>query len=254
MIKKIDFEIEEFNKISSNLTLTYIGNTSLLHKQKVSIVGTRRPSNYTKTFTHKLSNELSKRGITIVSGAAMGVDAVAHRATQNANTIAVIANGLDIRYPSINKKLIEEIEQHGLMLSQYKEGEKARNYTFVQRNELVVALGEVLIITEADLNSGSLRSAQFAIKQNKPIYVLPHRLGESLGTQKLIHDGFAQAIYDINTFLDSFGTITQEEDEILLFCKNNPSYEQAFSQFEDKLLEYELEGKITINNGYITVV
>ena len=101
----IDFKIEEFDNIKQKIDkLHYIGNSDLLKKRKVSIVGTRRPSGYTKLFTHKISSELSIRGITIVSGAAMGVDAISHRATHNFNTIAVVANGLAIRYPSVNKK------------------------------------------------------------------------------------------------------------------------------------------------------
>mgnify|MGYP000527039678 CR=1 FL=1 len=128
MIKTINFEIKEFNNIKQKIDkLHYIGNANLLKKRKISIVGTRRPSNYTKLFTHKISSELSSRDITIVSGAAMGVDAISHRASHNFNTIAVVANGLNIRYPSVNKKLIESIEENGLMLSQFDENEKARN-------------------------------------------------------------------------------------------------------------------------------
>lgn len=255
MIEKIDGIIDELKIKNTHFKkLNYIGNTSLLNKRKISIVGTRRPSAYTQNMTYKLANELSKRDITIVSGAAMGVDAIAHRATIDCNTIAVVANGLDIHYPSTNKKLIETIEQQGLMLSQYKQGERARSYTFVQRNKLVVALGEVLIITEADLNSGSLRSAEFAIKQNKSIYVLPHRLDESLGTWKLIQEGYARPIYDMDAFLATFGVMPTQKDHFLEYCKTQPTYEAALFKYKDLVLEYELEGKIRLNNGIITVV
>ncbi len=251
----IDFEIQEFKNLTTDLSqLNFYGKTELLFKQKISIVGTRRPSQYTKNFTYQLAQGLSQRGIVIVSGAAMGVDAIAHQATQSMQTIAVVANGLDIRYPRVNQTLIKQIEQKGLMLSQFEKGYKAKPYSFVQRNELVVALGEVLIITEASLNSGSLRSAQFAIKQNKKIYVLPHRLGESEGTQQLIKEGYASPIYDIENFLNQFGTINKQEDDLLSFCQSNPNYESAYLQFGDTLLEYELDGKITINNGIISVI
>ena len=135
----------------------------------------------------------------IVSGAAMGVDAIAH---QNAipNTIAVVANGLDIKYPAINKNLITQIETNSLVLSTYPKSSVARTYTFVERNELVVALGDVLIVTQADINSGSLRSVEFALKMGKKIYTLPHRIGESEGTNRLLNQGLATAIYNVDIF------------------------------------------------------
>jgi len=178
MIKKIDFHIPEFDLMKKYPNdIFYLGNCSLLKNKKISIVGTRKPISYTKNFTYTLSSKLYEANITIVSGAAMGVDAIAHKAAIN-STIAVMANGLDIQYPSINKNLIKDIEQFGLTLSTYAPSTKARPYTFVQRNELVVALGDVLIITQADINSGSLRSAEFALKMGKQIYVLPHRIND----------------------------------------------------------------------------
>ena len=168
MINQFDFKIKELENMKKYpKELYFIGNTQLLKRKKISIVGTRRPSNYTKEFTYKLASKLSQNGICIVSGAAMGVDSIAHSGAGLNNTIAVVANGLDIRYPSVNKNQIIEIEKNGLIISSFKEGEKARLYSFVQRNEIVVALGDKLIVTQADLNSGSMTSVEFAIKQNK---------------------------------------------------------------------------------------
>ena len=144
--------------------LFYKGNLALLQRPKVSIVGTRRPSSYTRKFTYMLAQALAKRGVCIVSGAAMGVDAIAHEGAGVENTIAVAANGLDIRYPVVNQKLIEAIENNGLMLSQFKDNFRATGWSFVVRNELVVALGDILIVTEADLGSGSMRSVEYALK------------------------------------------------------------------------------------------
>ena len=98
MISKINFYIDELASMKKYPDeLFYIGNTEKIKKRKVSIIGTRRPNSYTKEFTYKL------------------------------------ANGLDIRYPSVNKNLIIDIERNGLMLSSYRENEKAKNYTFVQK-------------------------------------------------------------------------------------------------------------------------
>ena len=257
MISKINFHIDELMSMKKYPNeLFFIGNCDLLKKRKVSIIGTRRPNSYSKEFTYKLASKLSNAGICIISGAAMGVDSIAHQGATANNTIAVVANGLDIRYPSVNKNLIIDIEKNGLMLSAYKEREKAKNYTFVLRNEIVVALSEFLIVTEADIDSGSLTSVNYALKMGKPVYTIPHRINESLGTQELIKKGLVKVIYDIDEFIYSIcGTKNESiKDEVLLFCKNNPSYESAIEKFADRIFEYELEGKIKIENGKIVVI
>ncbi len=234
--------------------LFYIGDENLLKRYKVSIVGTRKPNQYTRNITAKLAQALSKRGVCVVSGAAMGVDAIAHKGAGVSNTIAVMANGLDICYPAVNKTLIESIAREGLLISQFTKGEKARAWSFVVRNEIVVALGDILIVTQADIDSGTMRSVEYALKMGKKIYVLPHRMGESEATQQLLKDKKAEAIYDIDSFCNQFGEIKSEShDELLEFCKNNPSYDEAYARFSDKILEYELEGKIIISNAKVTL-
>lgn len=257
MISEIDFYIDELTSMKKYPNeLFYIGNIELLKKRKVSIIGTRRPTSYTKEFTYKLASKLSNAGICIISGAAMGVDALAHQGANSNNTIAVVANGLDIRYPSVNKNLIIDIEKNGLILSAYKEKEKAKNYTFVLRNEIVVALSEFLIVTQADIDSGSLTSVNYALKMGKTVYTLPHRINESLGTQELVKKGLIKVIYDIDEFIENICGIKniKNEDEVLEFCKANPSYESAISKYPNKIFEYELEGKIRIENGKVIVI
>ncbi|WP_320035162.1 DNA-processing protein DprA [Halarcobacter sp.] len=243
-------ELNKMDKYPDNIY--YRGNLELLKKRKVSIVGSRKPLSYTNKMTYKLANELSKRDITIISGAALGVDSIAHKAASPNNTIAVMANGLDIKYPSVNHKLISAIEKEGLVLSTYQDGEKARNYTFVQRNELVVALGEVLIVTQADLNSGTLSSINYALKMGKEIYTIPHHINDSLGTQELLEKNLINPIYNLENFLNSFGEIKKSEDNTLEYYLNTfPSYEEALRLYKDKIFKLELEGKIVVENGLI---
>lgn len=253
-IKKIDFKIDELKYMKKTpKEIFYIGNTELLKRRKISIVGTRKPSQYTKLLTHEISSKLSISGITIVSGAAMGVDAVAHNAAGEENTIAIAGTGLDIRYPAVNKKLIERIEKSGLMLSLFKADTPSQRYNFPIRNELVVALGEILIVTQADENSGTIRSVEYALGMGKKIYVLPHRLNESKGTLKLLEKGLAQPIYDMDKFVDDYGGKTKEkgDDEFLLFCESFPTYDEAMKIDPQKLFEYELSGKIKVENGIV---
>jgi DNA processing protein len=234
--------------------LFYKGNLDLLKRPKVSIVGTRRPSNYTRQFTYTLAKALAKRGVCVVSGAAMGVDTIAHEGATPSNTIAVVANGLDIRYPVINKNLISSIENEGLVLSQFNDGFRATGWSFVVRNEVVVALGDILIVTEAELNSGSMRSVEFAQKMGKQIFVLPHRLGESSGTNHLLNEGEASVIQNIETFVSRFGYEVNDEttkDAFFYFCQKSPTFDESLEKFGEKVYEAELEGIITIQNGIV---
>ncbi|NPA28204.1 MAG: DNA-processing protein DprA [Epsilonproteobacteria bacterium] len=248
-------KIKELNQIKkSPKEIFYSGNKELLKKQKVSIVGTRRPNNYTKELTYTLAKEFSKRDIVVVSGAAMGVDAIAHKGAKANNTIAILGNGIDIKYPAVNKELIEEIEQKGLLLSIFEPGFRPTKWSFVVRNELVVALGEVLIVTEADLNSGSLRSVEFAKKMNKKIFVLPHRLNESLGTNELIKNKIATPIYDIDEFVDSFKKLEKKKEPLLEYLASSPTLNDALLKIGDKIYELELEGVIEIENDTIRLL
>lgn len=250
MSKEIDFHINELDSMKNYpKKIYYKGDTSLLNKRKISIVGSRKPNIYSSQITHKIASELSKREIVIVSGAAIGVDAISHKAAMK-NTIAVVANGLNIKYPAINKKLIENIEKEALILSTYEENEKARNYTFVHRNEIVVSLGEILIVTHADENSGSLTSVDYALSMGKKVYTIPHRLNESIGTQKLISKGFIEPIYDLDLFLNSFGVETKKDD-LTLYLETFPPYEEALLKYGVKIFEMEIEGKIEVHNGLI---
>jgi len=235
-------------------SLFYKGNFSLLHRPKVSIVGTRRPSNYTRKFTYTLSKALVKRGVCVVSGVAMGVDAIAHDGAGVENTIAVVANGLDIRYPAVNHNLIVGIEKYGLVLSQFKKGFRATSWSFVVRNEVVVALGDLLIVTEADLKSGSMRSVEFAKKMGKEIFVLPHRMDESLGTNMLLSKGEAKAIYNIEDFVSRFGKEVEdsiEKDAFFYACQKSPTFDSLLAEFGERVYEAELEGIITIHDGIV---
>ena len=229
-----------------------IGNQELLKRRKVSIIGSRNPFHYAMHATQELAQKLSFAGMCIVSGGAIGIDTLAHRGAGVSNTIMVAGTGLDIRYPSINQKLIEEIELEGLVLSQFKEGSPSTKWNFPQRNEVIVALGEVLIVTQADVKSGSMHSIVFAQKMGKKIFVLPHRLGESEGTNRLLSQGLATAIYDIDTFVAGFGCVEAKKDDTFLeYCKSNPLYNDAVTKHGEKVFEYEFLGKIVIERGRI---
>ena len=253
MIQTIDFHIPalEMMKVYPQL-LYFLGNSNLLHRPKISIVGTRHPIMYTKLYTQELARKLSLVGVCIVSGGAQGVDGIAHQASGPSNTIMVAGTGLDIRYPSIHQKLIADIEKEGLVLSQFGAGQPSLKWNFPLRNELIVALGDALIVTQADLKSGTMHSIEFALKMQKPIYVLPHHLGDSEGTNWLLSRGLATPIYNIDAFIAQFGSSDLlSNDDFLIYCDTYPLYHDAVEKFAGKVFEYECLGKIKVENGRI---
>ena len=200
------------------------------------------------------NSPLARVGVCVVSGGAMGVDAVAHVGAGSANTIAVLPCGIDIKYPAVNKNLLHDIEKNGLLLSQFSEGFRATPWSFVVRNEVVVALGDVLVVAEAELGSGSMRSIEFALKMGKEIFVFPHRLGESSATNQLSKEKKAEVIYDIDEFVSRFGDISLQEikgDDFLEFCKSNPTYDEALAKFPQRVFEAELAGEIEVRNALV---
>lgn len=253
MIKEIDFHIKELESMKQYpQRLSYIGSTALLQRKKISIVGSRSPNQYARDKTDELAKKLSNAGICIVSGGAIGVDAIAHKAAGASNTILIAATGLDKRYPAINASIIKSVEESGLVMSQFEKGSPSTKYNFVLRNELVVALGDILIVTYADLNSGTMRSVEYALKMKKEIYVLSHRIGESQATNRLLQEGKAKAIYDIDSFVALFATESSEVksvDDFLEYCKSNPTYEEALKKFPSRVFEAELSGEIEIKNS-----
>jgi len=257
MIQRIDREIPALTQMKKYPEqLSCIGDTALLERPKVSIVGTRRPSHYTKQYTHEIAKALTKRGVVVVSGVAMGVDAIAHLGAGAANTIAVLPSGIDVRYPAVNRALITEIEQQGLTLSQFEDGFRATAWSFVLRNEIVVALGDVLVVTEADEGSGSMRSVEYALEMGKEIYALVHPIGESMGTNSLLREGLAKPIYAVEDFVSLFGVASSSnicKDEFYYFCQSRPTLDNTIERFGDRVYEAELEGSIMIENGVVVL-
>ncbi len=160
----------------------------------VTIVGSRKLSNYGKEVTYRLAYDLAQAGITVVSGLALGADGIAHQAALDARgrTIAILAGGLDSIHPRSHRNLaINILKQKGTILSEYPEGTAPLKQNFVARNRLVAGISDIVIITEATEASGSLITARFAIEQNKTICAVPGPINSpgSIGTNNLLKSG-----------------------------------------------------------------
>jgi len=175
-------------------SLYFIGKLPETRLPAVAIVGTRKPSRYGIEVAHKLASDLAKKGVVIVSGLALGIDSIAHRATLEVGgcTIAVLGNGLPGIYPSSHKELASRIvEKGGAVLTEYEPGTPARPYRFLERNRLVSGLSDAIIIVEAAARSGTLNTAMHALEQGREVFVVPGNITSPLssGCNALLKQG-----------------------------------------------------------------
>lgn len=163
----------------------------------VAVIGTRSPSYYGKQVTYEITYNLAKAGVVIVSGLALGLDAVAHQAALEAGgkTVAVLGNGLDKIYPSSNHNLGVNISKNGAVISEYPPGVPALKQNFPARNRIIAGLSLGTVVVEAKKDSGSLITANFALEQNREVFAVPGNINNPLseGPNNLIKLG-AKAI------------------------------------------------------------
>jgi DNA processing protein len=159
----------------------------------VAVVGTRRITSYGKQVSEEIAANLARSGITIVSGLARGVDAAAHQAALQAGgrTLAVLGSGVDHIYPPENRRLAEQIIQHGALLSDYAPGTQPDSANFPPRNRIISGLARAVIIVEAGKTSGALITAAFAAEQGREVFAAPGNIyaPQSVGTNLLIQQG-----------------------------------------------------------------
>ncbi len=172
----------------------FIGTAPIKRLPTIAIVGTRKPTPYGKEVTYTLAHDLAKQGIVVVSGLALGVDAIAHKAALDGGgtTLAVLANSVDYIYPRSHQGLADQIIQSGgAIMSEYEPPTEPRNYQFLARNRLVSGLSDAVIITEAALRSGTLSTATHALEQGKEVFVVPGNITSPLsaGCNALLKQG-----------------------------------------------------------------
>ena len=154
--------------------LFYRGDLSLLQGRKATVVGSREMSEYGRVTTG-ITVDILKKGMIIVSGLAKGVDAEAHaHALCGGRTIGVIGHGMAIRYPAANAELYEQIEKHGLLISEFPYHTPIRKYHFPWRNRILAALADIVIVTQAGVKSGTMHTVNAALELGREIYCIPY--------------------------------------------------------------------------------
>lgn len=173
----------------------------------ITIVGTRSPTNYGKTISRQLSQQLAENGVTVVSGFARGIDTCAHQGAIQANgrTIAVLGNGLSQIYPDENKDLAEEIMESGALISEFPMSVPPFPKNFPRRNRLVSGMSSGTVVVEASVRSGSLITARHAAEQGREVFAVPGQIfsKQSKGSHQLINQG-AKLINAVDDIWEAF--------------------------------------------------
>lgn len=212
------------------------GRLELLSRSAVTIVGSRRSTAYGRRSAEALAAQMALRGITVVSGLALGIDGAAHRGALQAggDTIAVLGSGVDLIQPTSHRGLGERIADEGLLLSEFLPGEPARAHHFPRRNRILAALGGAVVVVEAAEKSGALITVEHALDLGRDVYAVPGALdaAQSRGCNLLIRQG-AQVITSPEEFAR----------DLSLVCGSSPAFrsDRVERQAEPRRGETSLE-------------
>jgi len=280
-IERVRLEDKDYPRLLKQVAnppkeLYYRGEISLASKLSVAIVGTRKATRYGIWAAINLAERLAGHGVVVTSGMASGDDTCGHRGAikGGGKTIAVLGCGVDICSPASNRRLMEEIADDGLLISEYPPGMNATKYTFPQRNRIISGISAAVVVVEAGLSSGALITAEHAAEQGRDVYAIPGNIDSamSIGTNKLIKDGalplivaddllddlgikreptanrlkgLGKAESDIVKLIESNGEVTVD-----LLCrltgKNPPEINGIITVLEIKGMVYTFMGKIFV--------
>lgn len=226
--------------------LYYIGdlNTAIGNKI-ISIVGSRKMTKYANMVLERFIPVFVRSGLVVVSGFMHGVDIKAHElvVSSGGRTIAILPCGLDINYPSDFAYLRDAIVKGGgLLLSRFSEGERPQRWMYIKRNELVASISECVLVIEADAGSGTMTTANIALKIKKPVFVIPSSINSpnSSGVVELLQKG-AHAVNDPLDILKFFKVayentknvpveIEGDQLDVFLYLQTKPSNAYALSK------------------------
>jgi DNA processing protein len=196
------------NCYDSPILLFYKGEADLNAQKIISVIGTRNHSEYGKQTTERFIKELAEQHITVISGLAFGIDAIAHKAClkNQMATVGVLAHGLDQVYPSEHTTLAREmVKNNGGLLTEFPSNSKPDKHNFPSRNRIVAGMSDAVIVIETGLKGGSLITADLANGYNKDVFAVPGRITEhkSAGCHELIRNNKAQLITSATELVDT---------------------------------------------------
>lgn len=203
--KNYPFRLKEC--VDAPILLYYKGNANLNSEKIISIVGTRKSTDYGNKFCNQFIEEISSifPDILIVSGLAYGIDIQAHQTALKLNlpTVGVLAHGLDRIYPTNHRKTAIEMINNGGLLTEFVSGTEPNKFNFVRRNRIVAGMADATLVLQSDIKGGSLITADLANSYNKDVFALPGRVTdkESKGCNYLIENNKAVLLQSVESFI-----------------------------------------------------
>lgn len=178
----------------------------------VAIVGTRKATDYGKRIAYQFAKELAERGITVVSGLALGIDTAAHQGALagGGRTLAVLGSGLNNIYPYANLSLSKEIAKNGALISEFPPHTAPDSGNFPRRNRIISGLSRGILVAESHAKGGALLTAYLALEQNKEVFAIPNRITDAAnGNNKIIQEGTAKLVTSVDDILIELDGLTQ---------------------------------------------
>lgn len=236
---------ENLKQISSPPFVLYaVGHLELISKPQIAVVGSRNASRYGTDNAFQFSKSLVEAGLIITSGLAAGIDAWAHKGALSAkrhSTIAVVGTGPDVVYPKRNHDLTQQIIQAGLILSEFPPGTPARSQNFPRRNRIISGLSCGVLVVEANVKSGSLITAKYALEQNREVFAIPSSIHETRakGCHQLIRQG-AKLVETITDILEEINDLVEVPQMSLFSQKDEKKVKENFTSHDFLVnLDYE---------------
>jgi DNA processing protein len=232
--------------------LLYVrGNTELLNRHAISVVGARRPTPYGNQMAERLSKDLADCGLVIASGLARGIDASAHKGALNSPagaTIGVLGCGIDVVYPKENKKIFEQIEQRGAIISEFPMGTFPAPQNFPIRNRIIAGIALGVVVVEGAQYSGSLITARLAMEFGREVFGVPGHVTQpsSFGPNQLIKQG-AKLVTGWEDVVEELPTPVRAE----LLPVESASHEERAALIEESLgpTERPLYGLLSLDEA-----
>jgi len=243
--------------LSQPIGLWCRGSVSLSHasQRMVAVVGARASSSYGERVAIDLASLAAQHSVAVVSGAAYGIDAAAHRGALAAGgtTVAVLACGIDVAYPSAHAGLLERIAESGLVVSESPLGTKPHKHHFLIRNRLIAALSCATVVVEAALRSGSLSTGNWASDLGRTVWGIPGPMtsATSAGVHEAIRRGVMQIAPSIDAVLAEFTsqpTHLSESDRLIVeLCRGRElSLDHLVAGLDGRMLASEVLGAVTM--------
>jgi len=228
--------------------LYFKGNILESDKNSISIVGSRKATYYGKMVAEKLSKDLALAGLTVISGLARGIDTAAHKGaiSVNGRTIAVLGCGIDHIYPPENRRLAEEIEGSGALISEFPLYTLPERKNFPRRNRVISGLSLGTVVVEAAEKSGALITADFALEQGREVFAIPGNINSPLsnGSHNLIKQG-AKLVENFKDILEEIHIVLPQKTTNRKVVKENT----ALTEEEKRI--YQVISKEPIQIDYI---